>query len=273
MGLIFLLALVLAAAFYWWQSGMVPFWDSILGDDPANRPNRSQMADQPEPPPPPVAEQPPSGYPMPELADKDKLAKPLPQVDKSDGPILEALVGSFRADGLAEFINMQDYVRRLVITVDNLPRELVPSQMSMVQRIPGLLDVDKSGDVITLSSSNYARYDPFVSFAESLDPRLLVSLYLRFYPLLDQTYKEIGHPTGRFHDRMVVAIDDMLAAPTPTGPIELVQPKVLYRFIDPELQKLSAGQKIMIRVGPENAALLKQVLRRLRKELLGQPVN
>ena len=29
----------------------------------------------------------------------------------------------------------------------------------------------------------------------------------------------------------------------------------------------------MIRVGPENANQLKQVLRRLRQELLGQPVN
>ena len=273
MGLIFLLALVLAAAFYWWQSGMIPSWDSIMGDDSGNRPDRTQMADQPESPPLPVEEPKPTEYPMPQLADKDKAAKPLPPVDKSDGPILEALVGSFRADGLAEFINMQDYVRRLVITVDNLPRELVPSQMSMVQRIPGLLDVDKSGDVVTLSDRNFARYDPFVSFAQSLDPRLLVGLYLRFYPLLDQTYKQIGHPTGRFHDRVIVAIDDMLAAPTPSGTIELVQPKVLYRFVDPELQKLSAGQKIMIRVGPDNAAVLKQALRRLRQELLGQPVN
>jgi hypothetical protein len=65
----------------------------------------------------------------------------------------------------------------------------------------------------------------------------------------------------------------MLAAPSPIGPIEVVQPKVLYRFIDPELQKLSAGQKILIRMGPENAAQLKAVLRRVRRELLGQPIN
>lgn len=208
---------------------------------------------------------------MPELAERP--TEPLPPVEQSDGPILEALSGAFRADGLAEFINMQDYVKRLVITVDNLPRELVPSQMSMVQRVPGLVEVDKDGDIVTLSPRNYARYDDFVSFAESLDPRLLVSLYLRFYPLLDQTYKQIGHPTGRFHDRVIVAIDDMLAAPTPQGPIELVQPKVLYRFRDPALQQLSAGQKIMIRIGPDNAATLKKVLRRLRGELLGQPVG
>ena len=270
MGLMFLLALVLASAFWWWQSGMVPFWDSILSHDPTDRPGRAQMS---EPPPPPVMAQPElPQYPMPEQSEQDKAAA-LPPVDRSDGPILEALIGNFRADGLAQFINMQDYVKRLVITVDNLPRELVPSQMSMVQRIPGLLDVEQAGDVVTLSERNYARYDAFVSFAESLDPRLLVSLYLRFYPLLDQTYKQIGHPTARFHDRVIVAIDDMLAAPTPQGPIELVQPKVLYRFVDPSLQKLSAGQKIMIRVGPENAQQLKEVLRRLRRELLGRPVS
>ncbi len=269
MGLIFLLAIVLAGAFYWWQSGMVPFWDGFGARDRVDRPRA--MAPQPEPAPPPVVERKPPEYPMPPLPQAS--AEPLPPVEKSDGTILEALSGAFRADGLAEFINMQDYVKRLVITVDNLPRELVPSQMSMVQRIPGLMDVDRQDDVVTLSPRNYARYDDFVSFAESLDPRLLVSLYLRFYPLLDQTYKQIGHPTGRFHDRVIVAIDDMLAAPSPQGPIELVQPKVLYRFRDPALQQLSAGQKIMIRMGPENAATLKKVLRRLRGELLGQPVG
>jgi hypothetical protein len=268
-GLIFLLALVLALAFYWWQSGMVPFWDPASDRDRPARVERPPVAEAPLPP---VAEQPLPEYPMPELPEKEKL-KPLPPVENSDGPILEALVGNFRADGLAEFINMQDYVRRLVITVDNLPRELVPSQMSMVQRIPNLLEVEQTGETITLSPRNYARYNAFVSFAQSLDPRLLVSLYLRFYPLLDQTYKEIGHPTGRFHDRVIVAIDDMLAAPEPKGPIELVQPKILYRFVDPRLQNLSAGQKIMIRIGPENAAQLKRALRRLRRELLGQPVN
>lgn len=270
MGLIFLLAIVLAGAFYWWQSGMVPFWDGFGARDSFERPPRP-VAQQPEPAPPPVVENKAPEYPMPELAERP--TEPLPPVEQSDGPILEALSGAFRADGLAEFVNMQDYVKRLVITVDNLPRELVPSQMSMVQRVPGLVEVDKDGDIVTLSPRNYARYDDFVSFAESLDPRLLVSLYLRFYPLLDQTYKQIGHPTGRFHDRVIVAIDDMLAAPTPQGPIELVQPKVLYRFRDPALQQLSAGQKIMIRIGPDNAATLKKVLRRLRGELLGQPVG
>ena len=68
MGLIFLLALVLAAALYWWQSGMVPFWDSILGEDPANRADRVRMADPPAPasPPAPTLEQKAPEFPKPD---------------------------------------------------------------------------------------------------------------------------------------------------------------------------------------------------------------
>jgi hypothetical protein len=275
MGLIFLLALVLAFALWWWQTGMVPFWDSddTMGEPPA-RAERSRLPPPPEVAAPEPEPLPPIQYPMPTLAEQDQIKTPLPPLEKSDAAVNQALTGGgFRMDQVARFMNMQDHVKRLVITVDNLPREIVPSQMSLIQRIPGQMEVIKEGDVITLSPSNAARYEAFVAFVESLDPQMLTSVYLHFYPLLDRAYKEMGMPKARFHDRVIVAIDDMLAAPTPAGPIELVQPQVLYRFADPALQKLSAGQKILIRVGPENSARLKKVLRVLRAQLVGQPLN
>ena len=59
----------------------------------------------------------------------------------------------------------------------------------------------------------------------------------------------------------------MLEAPVPTGPVKLVRPKVLYQFADPELEGLSAGQKIMVRMGPENEARVKAKLREIRRAL------
>jgi hypothetical protein len=44
-----------------------------------------------------------------------------------------------------------------------------------------------------------------------------------------------------FNDRLIEIMDHLLAAPEIEGPIELVQPKVLYRFADPELEKRSWG--------------------------------
>ena len=129
---------------------------------------------------------------------------------------------------------------------------------------------------MTLQPDNYARYDAFVGFAESLDPATMVAIYLRFYPLLQQEYRAMGFPNAHFNDRVVEAIDDMLTAPEVTGPIRLTQPQVHYRFADPLLEKLSAGRKIMIRVGPAHAARIKQVLRALRAELVrrsGRPAE
>ncbi|MCC2673139.1 MAG: hypothetical protein K0R58_86, partial [Ramlibacter sp.] len=52
------------------------------------------------------------------------------------------------------------------------------------------------------------------------------------------------------------------------GPIPSTRPWVRYEFADPQLEALSAGQKVLVRVGPENARPLKQKLRALRQQLV-----
>jgi hypothetical protein len=48
----------------------------------------------------------------------------------------------------------------------------------------------------------------------------------------------------------------------------MTQPKVLYEFADPALEKRSAGQKIMLRLGADNMARAKRLLSAFRSELL-----
>jgi len=43
-----------------------------------------------------------------------------------------------------------------------------------------------------------------------------------------------------------------------------VRPHVLYEFADAELEALSSGQKLLLRMGPENGKTVKQILRDLR---------
>lgn len=276
--LVILAAVIAALVIWWWQSGMKPFWEAFLGDGTPAIPQRTDKAPERGPAPmtlpPPLAEaSPPIEHPLPPEAEKPP-AVALPPLDRSDPVVRDALVEQLPGAPLPRFTNMQDYVRRFVITVDNLPRGIVPSQMSALQRVPEPLVVDRdAAGTVTLSPRNGARYAPLIGFLEGLDPAVLVRLYSRFYPLMDQEYKALGYPEGRFHDRVIYAIDDMLAAPRPTGPIELIQPRVLYEYADPALRTLSAGQKVMIRIGPDNAERLRGLLRRWRAQLLGQTVN
>ena len=184
--------------------------------------------------------------------------------DAGEAAVNKELARNWPLAQLRKYFNLQEQARRLVITVDNLPREHVPSQLRVTRGVPELLRVKKEGETITLDPSNYERYDRIIGYVEKMDARKIGRLYAKFYPLLQRTYEETGFPEERFHDRVLAALDDMMDAPRPTGPIRLVQPKVLYRFEDDHLESLSAGQKIMIRVGPDNAARLRKVLARVR---------
>ena len=62
-------------------------------------------------------------------------------------------------------------------------------------------------------------------------------------------------------------IDHLLQTPDVTPPVKLVQPSVTYKYADPKLESLSAGQKLLIRMGPQNESAVKAKLRELREAL------
>ena len=100
-----------------------------------------------------------------------------------------------------------------------------------------------------------------------------MAVYVHFYPLFQQEYEELGYPGKYFNDRLVQVIDHLLAAPEVQGTVLLTQPKVLYQFADPKLEELSAGQKILVRMGGENAAKVKAKLREIRSALVPNAPN
>jgi hypothetical protein len=62
-------------------------------------------------------------------------------------------------------------------------------------------------------------------------------------------------------------IDHLLQAPEVSAPIRLVQPKVFYEYADTDLESRSAGQKLLIRMGPANSRAIKAKLREFRAEI------
>lgn len=227
------------------------------------------------PPPPPVAaaapapaplEPPPILHPVP---DPQPGAGPLPTVADSDGLVADILGGLVGRDAFARFFVPDGIVRRFVATVDNLPRKTIAQRVLPVRPVPGAFIVAGRDDTLAIGSDNALRYRPYVAVMEAAEAKKLVAAYVRFYPLFQTAYQELGYPTGYFNDRLVQTIDDMLAAPDVAAP-RLVQPKVLYLYADADLEERSAGQKIMLRMGTANAARVKEKLRAIRKELTGQ---
>jgi hypothetical protein len=192
----------------------------------------------------------------------------LPPLEESDTYFALALIDVF-GPGLETLLADEALIDKTVATVDNLTRSRIAEKIRPLGRLSGNFVVSTAGDngPFYLSPDNYDRYKPLVNIATDADPDEVVATYRRFYPLFQEAFAQLGYPDGYFNDRVVAVIDHLLATPQPQEPIRLVQPHVLYEFADPELEALSSGQKLLLRMGPDHAARIKALLKEIRTRI------
>ncbi|MCO6411447.1 MAG: DUF3014 domain-containing protein [Thiogranum sp.] len=191
----------------------------------------------------------------------------LPELDDSDEAMHEALGEITEPGALESLFNPDNIIRRFVVTIDNIPGRKLPQRhiLSKPAQGPFLAAGEEGAEYI--DPDNYQRYAPYVRLLESLDTQKIAYLYIRFYPLFQAAFMDLGYPSGYFNDRLVEVIDHLLATPEIQGRVKLERPHVLYRFANPDLEALSAGQKVLLRIGYDNAVRVKAKLRELREAL------
>jgi hypothetical protein len=258
-----MLAVGIVAAYY--------LWTLLATREPPIKSVETPQASAPPPAAEPAVRYPIERVPRPPEA-SPTAASPLPPLDASDAEMQDSLARLIGRSAFHELIRPESFIRHVVVTVDNLPRKTLAPRLTPVKPTPGPFLAPAGAARMTLAAANVSRYTPYVSALESIDAHKLAAAYAYYYPLFQQAYQELGYPNGYFNDRLIEAIDVLLATPDPKGPVVLVQPRVVYQFEDPDLEALPSGQKIMLRIGPENAARVKAKLKEIRRALTGQSV-
>ena len=243
------LALVACGAWYWY----------------AGRHHAPPAAPAPAAAPAVTSREPQIANPVPAA---DSGAAALPALNDSDQVTRDSLAGVFSRAAVEQFLVPQNIVRHVVVTVDNLPRRKVAVDLRPVKPTPGQAVTSTQGEIVTLSEANFARYTPLARVVQATDVQALAVVYVRLYPLFQQAYEDLGYPGKYFNDRLVEVIDHLLQTPEVAAPIPLVQPRVMFEYADADLESRSAGQKLLIRMGPANARIIKAKLRALRAEIV-----
>jgi hypothetical protein len=257
-----IVVIVIVAVAAWWYFTRMPGLDFTRQGPEASGPAAASTA----PPPPPE-------HPIGEAQTQPAPATtaPLPPLDASDDVVANALASIPGAEGLSELLLARGLVPHIVATVDALPRRSIGASILPVRTPKGVFMADTSSGQPVLDARNYARYEPYMKIVEAVDARTLVTWYVHWYPLFQDAYRQLGYPQGYFNDRLIAAINDMLAAPNARPPVALVATADgHYAFADPTWETLSVGQKLMIRIGPEHERALKNKLRSIRALLLGK---
>ena len=192
----------------------------------------------------------------------------LPSLENSDSMLRDSVSRLIGGKAFADMVVPYQLVRRIVATVDNLPRRTAPTRVMPLNAVPGAFAAVTNGEQTVVDTNNYRRYVPYVNVVAAIDAASLVRGYVNLYPLFQRAYEELGFPGKYFNDRLMEAIDDLLETPELDAPVKLLRPRVLFEFADPDLETRSAGEKILLRMGPENAARVKAKLWEIRRELL-----
>ncbi len=192
---------------------------------------------------------------------------PLPALDQTD-TLVRDLVGKLSSHpAVAAWLTTDGLIVNFVLVTNKIAKGETPaSDLKPVGPVPRFAP-KKSKELLYLDRSSYRRYDRYAEAVSTLDARGTARLYRILKPRMQDAYRRVS-PTGdQFDPVMDRAISELLAVPIVEGDLELVPKGIVYGFADERLQKLSAAQKQLLRMGPENVRKIQSKLEEIRSAL------
>lgn len=203
-----------------------------------------------------------------QILDAPETEVDLPDLESSDAFTTNALAALLNNKTLMRMFNTDQLIYNIVVTVDNLPRKHVSMRVMPIKKLSGKFITMTRDNQTYIDPKNNARYAQYVAFAEAIGAQEMVNLYLQLYPLFQAEYEALGYQGQYFNDRLITVIDHLLATPDIAPPIAITQPKYYYLYADQAVEDRSIGQRMLIRIGSENANIVKTKLNAIKQALV-----
>jgi hypothetical protein len=191
----------------------------------------------------------------------------LPALDASDALVRELARLLSSHPRLAVWLATDGVIRRFTVAVDNVANGVTPDRHTPFLAPAGDFLAAGSGERYTIDARSYARYDAMAEVVNSIDAAGAARMYVTLEPLIEEAYRELGHPEGGFSTTLRRAFDRLLATPVVDGDVPLVPRVITYEFADPRLAALSPVQKQFLGMGPRNMRTVQGKIRQIAEEL------
>ena len=112
-----------------------------------------------------------------------------------------------------------------------------------------------------MDPASYERYTPLADAVASVDPAGSARLYATLKPRIEEAYRELGVEEPLFDHALERSIVLLLKTPVIEGPVAVTPDGIGYAFADARLEGLTAAQKQLLRMGPQNTRTIQRTLR------------
>ncbi len=200
----------------------------------------------------------PAPPPTPEPAQAAAPAAPAPpappavQLSGTDPRVRDLLRGLSGDADFLRWLSAEDLVRRFTAATNLIAEGESPRlPLSFMAPTGGFRVVKRSGRTV-MAPEGHTRYDGVARAVASVDAKGVQRVYQELKPLLDAAHSEMAPPGRSLEQTLAQAIDRLTRVEVPRGPVELTTKGALYAYADPRLEALSAAEKHLLRMGPDN---------------------
>jgi len=204
--------------------------------------------------------------PEPEVPVEVEL--PAISLGESDGVLAEAMA-SINAGQLGDqFIMRPNGLERGVAIVDNLRQGAVPYKLLPVGRPSKAFPFTDNGLAVTMDPAGFERYNGLADTVAGIDVPATLALYDLLSVAIEEAWDALGYTDMGFEDAVLSTLGAIMLTPATNVEARLIKDESNWIYEDEALESLSALQKQIMRMGPENADKIQAKARELRGALM-----
>ena len=228
---------------------------------PKGEPTPTATAPPPEPPPSPIMtaiEEPAPEPSEPPPPPPEPVEDPLPRLEESDDAVRDAVGDIPLGTAGQQYLIPGNIIERSASLIYLMAQGDVPYKLLPVSRPKAAFPIRDDGTQVVTDPAGFERYDALTQWLQSLDLESLLSSLEWFIPLFKEAWSYYGEDPAAFDMAVVITLDLVIATPEiDLSEARLTRKEAVWIFEDPAIEGLAPIQKQVLRMGPENAKILK----------------
>lgn len=219
---------------------------------------------------PPVIAAPPAPPPAPVISEFEEPAveptppppapveEPLPRLEESDDAVRDAVGDIPLGTAGQQYLVPGNIIERSASLIYLMAQGDVPYKLLPVSRPKAAFPISDDGTQVVTNPAGFERYDALTQWLQSLDLKSLLSSLEWFIPLFREAWSYYGEDPAAFDMAVVMTLDLVIATPEiDLSEARLIRKEAVWIFEDPAIEGLAPIQKQVLRMGPENAEIVK----------------
>ena len=228
---------------------------------PKGEPAPTATAQPPEPPSSPIMtaiEEPAPERSEPPPPPPEPVEDPLPRLEESDDAVRDAVGDIPLGTAGQQYLIPGNIIERSASLIYLMAQGDVPYKLLPVSRPKAAFPIRDDGTQVVTDPAGFERYDALTQWLQSLDLESLLSSLEWFIPLFKEAWSYYGEDPAAFDMAVVITLDLVIATPEiDLSEARLTRKEAVWIFEDPAIEGLAPIQKQVLRMGPENAKILK----------------